>query len=135
MRRPCSFRPTLRLVLAAHAGYYAVGGLWPLLHYRSFEAVTGPKRDAWLVKTVAAMILAVMATLLQALRRPEPPPEARLLAIGSATALGTSAAWYALRGRISKVYLLDALAEGILAAGALIARPTPERPGRAPGAE
>ena len=29
------------------------GGLWPLLHIRSFEWVFGPKTDRWLVKTVA----------------------------------------------------------------------------------
>lgn len=36
--------------------YYVASGLWPLLHMRSFEAVTGPKRDKWLVNTVGALI-------------------------------------------------------------------------------
>ncbi len=117
-----ALRPPLRVVMTAQLAYYAVGGLWPLVHYRSFEAVSGKKVDAWLVKTVAAMILGVAATLARALRRPEPPEEARVAGAGAAIALGWSATWYALRGRISKVYLLDAAAEFALLAGFLAAR-------------
>jgi hypothetical protein len=40
----------------------------------------------------------------------------RVLGIGSALALGLADVIYAARGRISKVYLGDALAEGALAA-------------------
>jgi len=31
-------------------------GIWPLILYRSFEAVSGPKTDHWLVKTVARAV-------------------------------------------------------------------------------
>jgi hypothetical protein len=34
-----------------------VGGLWPLLHLKSFEAVFGPKTDRWLVKTVSGLLV------------------------------------------------------------------------------
>lgn len=113
----------LRLALAAQCAYYVFGGLWPLLHYRSFEAVTGPKRDAWLVKTVAGMMLAVAATLGRALWRPEPPPPAvRHSAIGAALALAWSGTWYSLRGRISRLYLLDAGTQATLAVAVLLAR-------------
>ena len=39
-------------------GYFAVTGVWPLLHMRSFRYVTGGKkvRERWLVKTVGALI-------------------------------------------------------------------------------
>lgn len=30
---------------AAHGLFHVATGLWPLPHYRSFEAVTGPKTD------------------------------------------------------------------------------------------
>src|SRR5690606_18536468 len=96
-------QPTLRLVLAAQGAYYLVGGLWPLLHYRSFEAVTGKKKDAWLVKTVASMILAVVATHARALREPRTAEAARVAGVGAGVALGWAAAWYPLRGRIAKV--------------------------------
>src|SRR5215213_7149555 len=32
--------------------FYIVSGVWPFVSIRSFEAVTGPKVDRWLVKTV-----------------------------------------------------------------------------------
>jgi hypothetical protein len=41
----------------------------------------------------------------------------RVLGLGSALALGLSDIVYATRGRISKVYLGDAVAEGALVAG------------------
>ena len=52
--------------------YYVATGLWPILNMRSFEMVTGPKRDKWLVKTVGALITAIGSTLLfSAAREPE----------------------------------------------------------------
>jgi hypothetical protein len=48
--------------------------------------------------------------------REDPAPEAAALAIGSAAALGAVDTVYAARGRISKVYLLDAAAELALVA-------------------
>src|SRR5829696_5208138 len=45
------------VVLArAHGAMNLVGGVWPLLHTGSFEAVFGPKTDRWLVKTVAGLL-------------------------------------------------------------------------------
>jgi hypothetical protein len=106
--------PPQRLVLAAQATYFLVTGLWALVSYRTFEAVTGRKRDDWLVKTLAAFIIPVGAALALAARRPEPSPEARLLAAGSATALGLADLIYVLRGRIPRIYLLDSVAEAVL---------------------
>ena len=37
-------------MLAAQGALYVVTGVWPLLHMASFEAVTGPKTDDWLVR-------------------------------------------------------------------------------------
>ena len=115
-------RPSLRAVLAAHAAYFGLGGLWPLLHYRSFEAVTGRKEDDWLVKTVAALMLASTVATAASLARPRPAEEARLVALGGSAALGWSAAWYALRGRVSRIYLADAAVEATLVAALLFAR-------------
>jgi hypothetical protein len=115
-------RPPERAVLAAHAIYFAVTGLWPLIHYRSFEAVTGPKRDAWLVKTLGVFILPVALAGASATVRDRVTPEVRAVTVGSSLALGWSSGWYALRGRIRRIYLGDALVEGVLVAGLLIAR-------------
>jgi hypothetical protein len=34
----------------AQSIYYIATGLWPVFNLRSFERVTGPKTDGWLVK-------------------------------------------------------------------------------------
>ena len=39
--------------------FYVATGVWPIVHLRSFEAVTGPKLEGWLVKTVGALIAVV----------------------------------------------------------------------------
>ncbi len=35
--------------------YLLLTGMWPLVHYRSFEWVSGPKVDDWLVKCVGGL--------------------------------------------------------------------------------
>ena len=50
----------------AQGAFYLATGLWPVLHLRSFEAVTGPKADGWLVKTVGGLIGVVGGALLSA---------------------------------------------------------------------
>src|SRR5262249_42948270 len=63
--------------------YFLVTGMWPVLHLRSFEWVTGPKREGWLVKTVGGLIAAIGTALYFAARRDRVTPEVRKLAIGS----------------------------------------------------
>ena len=102
--------------------YYVTNGLWPILHMRSFEAVTGPKRDKWLVKTVGALITAIGSTLLfSAVREPE-SETARNLGISTALALIAIDSIYSIRGTIPKIYLMDAAVEAALMAS-LLSRP------------
>jgi hypothetical protein len=51
-----------RSVLRAQGGYYLVTGLWPLVHLASFEAITGPKVDDWLVRMVGLLAAVIGAT-------------------------------------------------------------------------
>ncbi|HEV2106956.1 MAG TPA: hypothetical protein VGR16_01690, partial [Thermomicrobiales bacterium] len=98
-------------VAVAQGGYYLITGIWPLLHMRSFEAISGPKTDRWLVKTAGVLITAIGATLLIADRRERAAtPEATVLATGSALGLTAIDVIYASKRRISPVYLLDAAA-------------------------
>jgi hypothetical protein len=102
--------------LAVAQGVFdVVTGVWPIVHLRSFEAVTGPKPEGWLVKTVGALITVIGGTLLTAGLRRRIGPEVMLLAAGSAASLAAVDLIYSPR-RISPVYLLDAVAEGVLAA-------------------
>ena len=91
--------------------FYAATGVWSLVDIRSFEAVTGPKTDRWLVKTVGALVTAVGGALALAGARGRTTPELALVGAGCAAALAVVDGVYVARGRISTVYLLDAAAE------------------------
>jgi hypothetical protein len=104
-------RETERLVAFGQSVYFLTTGIWPIAHIRSFEWVSGPKVDRWLVKTVAALISIVGSAIGLAAWHRRLTTEIRLLAVGSAVALAIVDLIYVARGRIRWVYLLDALAE------------------------
>lgn len=78
--------------------------------------MTGPKTELWLVRTMGVLITVVGASLLRAFGSPRVSPEAKWLAMGSSLALAAAELWYVGKGRISKVYLADAVVEIGLAA-------------------
>src|SRR5436190_17756159 len=88
-----------------HSAYFALTGLWPLLHIRSFLAVTGPKNDLWLVKTVGVLVTAIAATLTVAAWRRNVTTEIAVLAALSAAALAAIDIVYVAKRTISKIYL------------------------------
>ena len=106
--------PPLETVALGQGLYYVVTGIWPLVSMRTFEAVTGAKTDTWLVKTVGVLVAVIGAALAFAGWRRKVTPESAILAAGSAAGLGTIDTVYAMKGRISKVYLLDAIVEAAL---------------------
>ena len=111
------------LLARLQAGYYLVTGVWPLIDMRTFEAVTGPKADRWLVKTVGGLVATTGAALALASRRRRFPPELVLIAAGNAAGLAAIDAVYVAKGRISPIYLLDAVVEvPLLAAWAWVWR-------------
>jgi hypothetical protein len=95
--------------------YYVVTGVWPILDIDSFQLVTGPKVDLWLVRTVGVLVTIIGATLLLAVRQRRLDAPTVLLAVGSALGLASIDIVYVLVGRIPPVYLLDAGAEIVLA--------------------
>ena len=99
-----------RLALAQGA-FYVATGVWPLVSIRTFEAVTGPKVDRWLVKTVGALVTVIGGVLVAAGSQRRVTPEIASLAGGSAVALASIDAVYVAKGRISPIYLLDAIVE------------------------
>lgn len=101
--------------LLAQGIYYVATGLWSLVDIESFERVTGPKTDRWLVKTVGTLLLVDGAVMTLAVRRHRVTPEVALLGVVSALGMAAIDITYATRGRISPVYLLDAVAELALA--------------------
>jgi len=91
--------------------YFLVTGLWPCLEIRSFQKVSGPKTDIWLVKTVGVLVSVIGGVIAAAGMRRRITPEIAGLAVGSSAGLAAIDIYYSSRGRISRVYLLDALAE------------------------
>ncbi len=96
--------------------YYLVTGIWPIFSRRTFEVVTGPKVDFWLVRTVGALIAVVGTVLTMAGVRRRATTEIALLGIGSAASLGASDTIYAAKGRIRPIYGVESIAEFALVA-------------------
>lgn len=105
----------------AQGTYFTAAGLWPLVDMRSFERITGPKRDKWLVETVGAVVLAIGGTLLLAARRGDESPPVRTLGMTSAAALAAIELRHGMAGTISPTYLADAVLELGLVAGWMVA--------------
>lgn len=102
-------------------GYFFLTGVWPLVDIESFQWVTGPKTDLWLVRTVGLLIAVVGGVLLLAGYRRSDTAEVRLLAIASAAALTFIDVFYVSIDVISPIYLLDAAGEVVLIAGWAVA--------------
>jgi hypothetical protein len=97
--------------------FYLATGLWPLLSMGTFERVTGPKKERWLVKTVGGLIATIGGVLTSAGLRRRVSAETTALALGSAAFLTAIDLVYVAKRRIAPVYLLDAVAEvGLMAA-------------------
>ncbi|MCW3002261.1 MAG: hypothetical protein JWQ20_1559 [Conexibacter sp.] len=110
----------LRRVLLAQGGYYVATGVWPYVSRRSFEAVTGPKTEWWLVQTVGGLVTAIGGGLVAAALRRSTSPEVLGMAAGAAITLAGIDVVYVVRGRIAPTYLIDAGAElGLFGAMAL----------------
>jgi hypothetical protein len=107
----------LRRVLLTQGGYYVATGVLPFVSRRLFEAVTGPKREWWLVQTVGGIVTVIGGALISSAVRRETSPELVAVGAGTAAALAAIDVVYVARRRIAPTYLIDAGAQlGILAA-------------------
>jgi hypothetical protein len=106
-----------RVVLTAQGVYYVATGVLPLVSRRAFEAITGPKREWWLVETVGALVTVMGGAFLGAARRRRVTPELVVVAGGSAASLAAIDVVYVLKRRIAPTYLIDAAVEIALVAG------------------
>ncbi|MCG8966281.1 hypothetical protein [Streptomyces sp. CL12-4] len=104
-------RDPVRTVALTHGACNVVGGLWPLLHSRSFEWVFGSKTDRWLQRTTAGLLLSAGLTQLAAARDPRGLAHARRTGLGTAGTLLAIDLVYVPKGTIRWTYLLDAAME------------------------
>src|SRR4051812_42404068 len=103
---------SMRPVLVAQGVYYVATGVSPFISRRLFEAVTGRKREWWLVQTVGGLVTVVGAALVgSGVRDSAPPVELVGVAAGSAATLAAIDIVHVARGRIAPTYLLDAAAQ------------------------
>ncbi|MBW3581579.1 MAG: hypothetical protein KY455_00625 [Euryarchaeota archaeon] len=96
-----------RLAAALQGTFWTVTGVWPILHLGSFEAVTGPKTDDWLVRVTGLLIAVVGVVLLWAALRPPIGRDTVRLGLISAAALGLADVVIVATGAVGPVYLLD----------------------------
>jgi hypothetical protein len=124
LRERKKFLPIFRLARNTprlQGAYYVASGLWPLIDMRSFEAVTGPKHDRWLVKTVGALVTVIGATLLLSGRGRRPGADAANLGMLSALALIGVDTIFTATEKIPPIYLADAAVETAIVAGWMLA--------------
>lgn len=104
------------LVALVQGIYFFVTGVWPIFSIRTFQMVTGPKTDLWLVKTVGIILAVIGAVLVFAQVNAEINSSIILLAIGSALSLAIVEFVYVAKKVISPIYLGDAVIELVLIA-------------------
>ncbi len=86
---------------------------------RMFEAITGRKRDRWLVQMVGLLAISIGLSLWLSSRRDEEDTAVRMLSYSSALAFAGIDITHALRRRISPIYLVDAAIE-LLIVGSML---------------
>jgi hypothetical protein len=101
----------IAVLARTHGVSNIVAGLWPLLHMASFEFVMGPKTDRWLVRTVAGLLVVNGMVQVRAAPSAEGLATARQIGLGTAATLAAIDVLYAPSGRISRMYLVDAVLE------------------------
>ncbi|HET9250832.1 MAG TPA: hypothetical protein VFP58_01795 [Candidatus Eisenbacteria bacterium] len=116
----------IRLVLIAQGLYYIATGAWPIASRTTFESITGPKTDFWLVHMVGALAVAIGATILNGARgrgvERKVKREVIFLAAVSAIAFASIDVVYVLNQTIRPIYLGDAAIEALFLLGLLIGR-------------
>lgn len=103
--------PALTRLWQVQAAYYLLTGIWSLVDICSFQKVTGPKTDIWLVRTVGVLVSVIGGVLAYGGSKRPHSVEVAALGVGSAASLAAIDAVYTAKGTISPIYLLDAVAE------------------------
>lgn len=88
--------------------YYAFTGFWPVVEPVSFQAVTGPKTDVWLVQIFGATLGVIGCALLWAFKRQRMSGDLIGVAIGCGAVLVAGDIVFVAVGRIAPIYLADA---------------------------
>lgn len=102
-----------RSLLWVQGVYSLITAVWPIVHIDSFMAVTGPKTDLWLVKTVSVLILAIALFLLVQIKYLLPVVPVAIMAITMSAGLLIIDFYYPAIDRISGIYMADGILQFI----------------------
>lgn len=105
-----------RVVARVQGVYFLVTGVWPFLSRATFEAVTGPKLEYWLVLTVGGLVAAAGVVLLAAARERRIVREIALLGVMLPIVLALLDFYAVPQPRTSRAYWADAVVELALVA-------------------
>ncbi len=101
-------------IAVLQGAYWAVTGIWPLVHMPSFIWVSGPKTDLWLVRTVGILLAVIGVVLLMAGLKKRVTPEVKWLGLGGAAGMAFISFYYPLTDVIWDIYMLDGALEIII---------------------
>jgi hypothetical protein len=104
-------RATSRIAPLVKGALYLASGLWPLVHYRSFERATAPRAPAPLVKTFGAVVSLLGASLIVGALSRSSRGMARPLGAGTNLALAAVDTLYASRTRVRPAALVQTLGQ------------------------
>jgi hypothetical protein len=109
-----SRRRTLPILATAMQGFFClVLGLWPVISFQTFQAVTGQKPDHWLISVVGMLLAGIGISMLIAAIRRDIAFEVFALGIITALSLCVTDVIFVIEGSIPAVYLLDSVAESL----------------------
>jgi hypothetical protein len=101
-----------RTIASLHGGYLLGTGVWPILHRRSFERVTGRKHDFWLVRVVGGLAGLSGLNLGIAALRGRRSLETQMLAVGSALVFGMADLYAG--SKFSRAYYADLVGQALV---------------------
>lgn len=107
-------------LILGQCAYTLITAIWPLVHIKSFMAVTGPKRDVWLVKTVGALLIPIATCLVTVLLLGTDYRPAIVLGALAALAFIIIDVYYVSKKVIARIYLADAAVEFVFLIGYII---------------
>jgi hypothetical protein len=101
----------MTVVALVQGTYFVFTGIWSLVDIDSFQKVTGPKTDVWLVKTVGVLVIAIGSGLIVAGMQEQVSPEIAVIATASAAGLLGIELVYVFKRVIAPIYAVDAVVE------------------------
>lgn len=109
-----------RMLVALQALYYLATGVLPLVSRTAFEALTGPKRDFWLVQSVGGLVCVVGVLLVRSWWRGRISLDAWLAGVLSAAVLLMVDVVFVALDVIDEIYLADAALEIFIIIGHMV---------------